>query len=80
MDNLNLYGKFGVVNIEFEGVNSEKYDGSGISYGLGAEARINEKCGVALEYVVYPDAEYSESDSDSDVETTTINLRFNVYF
>ena len=77
-DNFNLYAKFGVVNINFEDVDSDKYDGSGISYGLGAEARINEKFGAALEYVIYPDAELSRYDVD--VETAAINLRFNVYF
>jgi len=78
-DKFNLYGKLGLVSIEFDDVDSDKSDGVGISYGIGAEARISEQFGAAVEYKVYPDAEYSDN-IGIDVETTAIDVRFNFYF
>ncbi|MBV1880703.1 MAG: porin family protein [Pseudomonadales bacterium] len=77
-DTFNLYGKLGLVSIEFDDVDSDKADGSGVSYAIGAEIRINEQFGVAMEYGVYPDAEYE--DFEVDIETTTLDLRANMYF
>ncbi|PCJ44687.1 MAG: hypothetical protein COA99_06590 [Moraxellaceae bacterium] len=77
-DRFNFFGKLGIASIEFKDRNSDKSDGNGISYGIGAEVRFTEQFGASLEYVVYPDAEYD--DYDVDIETTALNVRLNAYF
>lgn len=78
-EEFNVYAKLGLATIKFNDVDSDKSDGTGLSYGLGAEVKLNEKFGAAIEYIAYPDAEYSDG-YDIDVEASAIALRLNAYF
>jgi len=75
-DTLSLYGKVGVVGLEYEDMDGDKASGSGVGFGVGTEIKFTQHLSGALEYNIYPDAEYDDFD-DVDVETKSIDFRFN---
>ena len=77
-DGFNVYGKIGFADLEFEDVDTDKASGDGLAYGFGAKMKISDALTGALEYVVYPDAEYD--DVEIDIETSAIDLRLNFNF
>jgi len=78
-DTLSLYGKVGVVSLEFEDVGGDKASGSGVGFGVGTEIKFTQHVSGALEYNLYPDVEYDDFD-EIEVETKSIDFRFNFRF
>lgn len=78
-EKLSVYAKFGFAGLSFEDIDSEEASGTGLSYGFGTEFKFTETVGLALEYIVYPDAEF-DNFSNVEVETKSIDFRLNFHF
>lgn len=77
-DSLSFYGKAGLMKLEFEDSDDDKYDDTGISYGIGAQLNLSSQAALKVEYVVLPDTENDEFELD--IESNAINLGLKFQF
>lgn len=71
-EQLSIYGKFGLVMINYEDSDSDSAEASGASFGFGASFKASEQVSIFGEYTVQPDGEYD--DFPIDVESSTFNV------
>ena len=80
-----IYGKIGFAKIDVEisgsasgiGSASESYDDTGVSWGFGIKAGINNNSGIVLEYVQYPEVDLGDGDN---IKTKTVNIGYQTKF
>ena len=71
-DRVEVFGKLGLVHAQYQDEQENEADIEGLVYGVGASVLVTDAIGVSLEYTLFDDGEYD--DTDVDIETDVITL------
>lgn len=73
---ISLYVKAGLTKLEFEDNDDDTYDGTGLSYGVGAKFAFSDAVAMKFEYTRLPDTDNSEWDLDIEADTLNLGVQF----
>lgn len=74
-DLFSLYGKLGIMSVEYSDSDGDKAEAAGIAYGVGAAVNPTEHLQVSLEYLVFPDGDYDDYKIDVDANALSLGLK-----
>lgn len=71
-----FYGKAGLMKLEFEDSDNDKYDDTGVAYGVGGKLSISPAAAFKIEYSVLPDTQNDEYDLDIESKILKLGVEF----